>query len=323
MSERPFPLRAATRSPVTRDCEPMPTNAPTNADPADATEAAIPLVAGIADIAAGTDAWLVDIWGVMHNGVAPFAGAVEACRRFRAQGGTVVLVSNAPRPAASVAQQLDRIGVSRDSWDAIVSSGDAARGLIGDLGDTPVLHIGPERDLPLFEGLAVRRVDEADARAVVCSGLYDDETETPDDYRGLLGRLLDRRLPMICANPDIIVERGHKMIYCAGAVAELYRELGGEVTFYGKPHRPAYQRAFELATARRGMKVPRERILAIGDSVRTDLAGANNFGIGCVFVTRGIHSADFASLDEIDAATSRQLFGETKPPFVLMRDLRW
>jgi HAD superfamily hydrolase (TIGR01459 family) len=153
--------------------------------------------------------------------------------------------------------------------------------------------------------------------------LFDDETETAEDYREILLKALGRKLPMICANPDIIVERGDKMIYCAGAVAELYRELGGDVTFYGKPHLPAYQRAFELASQRRGAPTPRNRMLAIGDSVRTDLSGANNFGIACVFVTRGIHSAEFTNMDEIDAAASKQLFGDTKPPFVLMQDLRW
>ena len=299
----------------------MPTNAPTNADPADATEAAIPLVAGIADIAAGTDAWLVDIWGVMHNGVAPFAGAVEACRRFRAQGGTVVLVSNAPRPAASVAQQLDRIGVSRDSWDAIVSSGDAARGLIGDLGDTPVLHIGPERDLPLFEGLAVRRVDEADARAVVCSGLHDDETETPDDYRGLLGRLLDRRLPMICANPDIKVERGKRIIYCAGAVAGLYEDLGGRVTYAGKPYLPIYERTFAEIARLRGAPVARDRMLAIGDGIGTDIKGAVLAGVRAVYVASAVNLGEGGRLDP---AELRRLFeGRTERPVAAMAALAW
>jgi HAD superfamily hydrolase (TIGR01459 family) len=275
------------------------------------------------DLVHDTDVLISDIWGVVHNGVVAFPEACEALRTFRRQGGTVVMLTNSPRPTPAVQEQLRGLQVPDDCYDDIVTSGDLSRHYIAAHSGKPLYQIGPDRDGPVFHGLNIDFVPLDRADYIVCTGLFDDETETAEDYRAILLAALKRKLPMICANPDIIVERGHKMIYCAGAIAELYRELGGEVTFYGKPHRPAYQRAFELATARRGAAVPRERILAIGDSVRTDLAGANNFGIDCVFVTRGIHSADFASVEEIDAATSRQLFGETKPPFVLMRDLRW
>jgi HAD superfamily hydrolase (TIGR01459 family) len=275
------------------------------------------------DLVHDTDVLISDIWGVVHNGVVAFPEACEALQTFRKNGGTVVLLTNSPRPTPAVQEQLRGLNVPDDCYDDIVTSGDLSRHYIAARPGVPLYQIGPDRDGPTFHGLDVNFAPLERANYIVCTGLFDDETETAEDYREILLKALSRKLPMICANPDIIVERGDKMIYCAGAVAELYRELGGDVTFYGKPHRPAYQRAFELATARRGAPTPLNRMLAIGDSVRTDLAGANNSGIACVFVTRGIHSAEFASLQEIDAAMSKQLFGDTKPPFVLMRDLRW
>ncbi len=275
------------------------------------------------DLVHDTDVLISDIWGVVHNGVVAFPEACEALQTFRKQGGTVVMLTNSPRPTPAVQEQLRDLRVPDDCYDDIVTSGDLSRHYIAARPGQPLYQIGPDRDGPTFHGLDVNFAPLERADYIVCTGLFDDETETAEDYREILLKALSRKLPMICANPDIIVERGHKMIYCAGAIAELYRELGGDVTFYGKPHLPAYQRAFELAAARRGAAVPRERMLAIGDSVRTDLAGANNSGIACVFVTRGIHSADFASLEELDAATSKQLFGDTQLPSVLMRELRW
>ncbi|CEG09331.1 putative hydrolase YutF [Afipia felis] len=275
------------------------------------------------DLVHDTDVLISDIWGVVHNGVVAFPEACEALQTFRKQGGIVVMLTNSPRPTPAVQEQLRDLRVPDDCYDDIVTSGDLSRQYIAARPGQPLYQIGPDRDGPTFHGLDVNFAPLERADYIVCTGLFDDETETAEDYREVLLKALSRKLPMICANPDIIVERGHKMIYCAGAIAELYRELGGDVTFYGKPHLPAYQRAFELAAARRGAAVPRERMLAIGDSVRTDLAGANNSGIACVFVTRGIHSADFASLEELDAATSKQLFGDTQLPSVLMRELRW
>jgi len=275
------------------------------------------------DLVHDTDVLISDIWGVVHNGVVAFPEACEALQTFRRNGGTVVMLTNSPRPTPAVQEQLRGLHVPDDCYDDIVTSGDLSRHYIAERPGQPLYQIGPDRDGPVFHGLDVNFAPLEQADYIVCTGLFDDERETAEDYRKILLKALACKLPMICANPDLIVERGHKMIHCAGAVAELYRELGGEVTFYGKPHQPAYQRAFEFAAARRGTAVPRERMLAIGDSVRTDLSGANNAGIACVFVTRGIHSADFTDMHDIDAATSQRLFGDTKPPFVLMRDLRW
>jgi HAD superfamily hydrolase (TIGR01459 family) len=160
-----------------------------------------------------------------------------------------------------------------------------------------------------------------DADYIVCTGPFDDETESAEDYRGMMLKARERRLTLICANPDIVVERGDRLVYCAGAIAELYRELGGEVIFYGKPHRPIYDRAIELAAERQSHPIELKRVLAIGDSVRTDLTGAHAFGIDCLFLTRGIHSEEFEGIDQLDPASVKELFGH--PPKALMRELRW
>ncbi len=250
----------------------------------------IPILPSITGLATGREAWLTDIWGVMHNGVEPFAAASDACTRFRLSGGTVLLLSNAPRPAESVAAQLDRIGVPRFAWDAILTSGDAARALVGAYANKPVFALGPERDLSLYEGLGITLSDAGDAEAVSCTGLFDDEIETPDDYAELLADFAARNLPMVCANPDLTVERGSKIIYCAGALASAYEKLGGRVAYAGKPYLPVYDMALALIEKIKGKQVPREKILAIGDGIRTDIEGAAGAGIDSVFVASGVHA---------------------------------
>ena len=273
------------------------------------------------DLVGDTDVVLSDIWGVVHNGLVAFPEACEALRTFRAQGGTVILITNAPRPADSVQRQLRKLGVADDTYDAIVSSGDLTRHFVAGHPGQKVFWIGPERDSSIHRGLDVVHSTLEQADYIICTGLFDDETESAENYRDMLLQARERKLTLICANPDIVVERGDRLIYCAGAVAELYRELGGEVIFYGKPHRPIYERAFELAIARRGHATPLARVLAIGDSVRTDLAGAHAFGIDCLFVTRGIHAEDFEGIDQLDPASVKELFGH--PPRALTRELRW
>jgi HAD superfamily hydrolase (TIGR01459 family) len=281
----------------------------------------IPILPSIAPLAATSRAWLVDVWGVMHNGVVPFAGAGAACARFRTEGGIVLLLSNAPRPGASVAAQLDRIGVVREAYDEILSSGDASRAFIADLSDASLFHLGPERDLPLYDGLGVRLTGAEDASAIVCTGLYDDETETPDDYTTLLTGFALRRLPMICANPDLTVERGEKLVYCAGAIAERYEALGGVVTYAGKPHLPVYEMAFEAVARRSGGSIPRSGFLAIGDGIRTDIAGAVRAGVRSVYIASGVHVGAGTRLDQ---ETLRRLFPEaTLRPIAAMPSLVW
>src|SRR5579871_4910323 len=273
------------------------------------------------DLIDGVEVVLSDIWGVVHNGLESFPEACEALSAYRSQGGTVILITNAPRPADSVQRQLRKLGVADDAYDAIVSSGDLTRHYLADHPGRKVYWLGPERDSGIYRGLDPVLAPLEEAEYIVCTGLFDDETETAEDYRAMMQKARERGLTLICANPDIVVERGDRLIYCAGAIAELYVELGGEAIFYGKPHRPIYERAMALAAERRGQAVPRARVLAIGDSVRTDLAGAHGFGIDCLFVTRGIHSEEFAGIDQLDPASVKELFGH--PPRALIRELRW
>ena len=278
-------------------------------------------VEGLRDLVDGVEVVLSDIWGVVHNGLESFPEACEALRTYRGRGGTVILITNAPRPADSVRRQLRKLGVPDDTYDAIVSSGDLTRHYVADHPGRKLFWLGPERDGSIYRGLDPVLAPLEQADYIVCTGLLDDETESAEDYREMMLKARERRLTLICANPDIVVERGDRLIYCAGAIAELYRELGGEVIFYGKPHRPIYERAIQLAGERGGHEVKLDRVLAIGDSVRTDLAGAHGFGIDCLFVTRGIHSDEFEGIDQLDPASVRELFGH--PPKALIRDLRW
>ncbi len=281
--------------------------------------APIPLIQSIAPLADGTSAWLVDIWGVIHNGVKPFMDACDACTRYREGGGIVVLVSNSPRPNLSVAAQLDGLGVPRTSWDAIITSGDVARTLIAEYAGRPIFHIGPERDLATFAGLGVVRVTAEDADAIVCTGLFDDERETPDDYAATLQQCLARGLPMICANPDVMVERGGRMIYCAGAIARAYEALGGKVAYAGKPYAPIYTLTFETLEKLKAGSADKGKLLAIGDGIGTDIAGAAEAGVRSVFVASGVHVKG-----GLDAAAIEGLFPPGSPrPVAAMTKLAW
>ncbi len=284
-----------------------------------------PFISHFAALAAGYDVVLSDVWGVVHNGVAATAQACDALARFRNEGGTVVLITNAPRPGEVVARfTLDRLGVPRAAYDGIVSSGDVTHALIAARAGRPVFHIGPERDLPIFEGLDAPTAPLEQADYAVCSGLTDDTIETPQDYRDLIARMRARALPMICANPDVVVERGDRLVYCAGAIADLYAAAGGEVVFAGKPYRPIYDQALAIATAARGAAVEHHRVLAIGDSVRTDLKGAASFGIDCVFVTAGIHAEELGHRDDPDASALADILAAAGVvPKAVMRRLAW
>jgi HAD superfamily hydrolase (TIGR01459 family) len=275
----------------------------------------------LSDLVNGVEVILSDIWGVVHNGLESFPEACEALHTYRQRGGTVILITNAPRPADSVQRQLRKLGVADETYDAIVSSGDLTRSFVAAHPGKKIFWIGPERDSSIHRGLdaVIAPLEQADY--IICTGLFDDETESAEDYRAMMLLAREHKLPLICANPDIVVERGDRLIYCAGAIAELYRELGGEAIFYGKPHRPIYERAMALAAERRGRPTSLDRVLAIGDSVRTDLTGALGFGIDCLFLTRGIHSEEFEGLDQLDPASVKELFGH--PPRALMRELRW
>ncbi|MBK5962493.1 HAD family hydrolase [Rhodoplanes elegans] len=270
------------------------------------------------------DVLFCDVWGVVHNGIAPFPETIDALQRFRAGGGHVVLLTNAPRDGDVVVDFLDGLKVPRDTYDAVVTSGDVARAEIEARRDQPVLHIGPERDFSMFDGLELRFTTVEEAQYAVCSGLFDDETETPEDYRALATAMKARDLFMVCANPDRVVERGDRLVYCAGAVADLYESLGGAVMFTGKPYRPIYERALACAERLRGAAVPHGRILAVGDSVRTDLKGAVAFGVDCLFVTAGIHAEELGGRETVDHGALAAIFTEAGVlPAAVTRRLAW
>jgi HAD superfamily hydrolase (TIGR01459 family) len=289
-----------------------------------------PIIDHFAPLAGGYDVVLSDVWGVVHNGVAATPEACDALERFRANGGTVVLITNAPRPGEVVARtMLDRLGVPRAAYDGIVSSGDVTRALVAARAGKRLFHIGPPRDLPMFDGLdaPVAPLDSADY--AVCSGLTDDTVETPQDYHELIERMRARDLTMICANPDVVVERGDKLVYCAGAVADLYAAAGGEVIYAGKPYRPIYDQALAIAQAAHGLQengglLDHHRVVAIGDSVRTDLKGAAAFGVDCVFVTAGIHAEELGSRDNPSTSALSDIFAAAGLfPKAVMRRLTW
>lgn len=258
------------------------------------------IISSLATIAPRYTAVFCDLWGCLHNGREAFPAAVAALRDFKALGGTVLLLTNSPRPRASVVAQLDRIGVPRDCWDEIVSSGDAtqiglATGIIG----TKVHHIGAEKDLTFFTDIPadlpqladIARVPMDQATGILCTGLADDLTETPDDYRGalLMGKTLG--LTMLCANPDIVVDMGETRVFCAGALAAEYESMGGTAIYFGKPQPPIYDLARRKLAAMTGEED--HRILAIGDGIATDVQGAMAEGIDALFVTGGIAAAEF------------------------------
>ncbi len=254
----------------------------------------------LAEITDGFDVVLSDVWGVLHNGVSAFPDAAVALHDARKAGKTVVLITNSPRPAPGVIAQLRVLGVPDEAYDRIITSGDVTRGLIAE-GPRKVFLLGPERDMPLLEGLDVERVGEVEAESVVCTGFFDDETETPEDYTEMLKGFVARKVPMICANPDLVVERGERIIPCAGAMAAYYEQLGGEVRIAGKPHAPIYEACLAAAKEVRG-DFPKDRVLAIGDGMPTDVKGAIASGLNLLYISGGIHAAEYTLNGQTDEA---------------------
>ena len=251
------------------------------------------ILAGLSQAAGRYDVLLCDVWGVIHNGRRHFPAACEALIRFQAERGPVVLISNAPRPATHVIPQLDELGVPRAAWTSFVTSGDATRELLVERAPGPAWHIGPERTEVLYEGVGLDFAGPHDAAFISCTGPVDDETETPEDYRADLDIAARRGLTMICANPDRVVQRGNKLVYCGGALADLYSALGGHVIMAGKPYPAIYDLC--LAEAERLLGRPGGRALCIGDGIVTDVKGAEAHGLDCLFISGGIHG------DEADA----------------------
>ncbi len=259
-------------------------------------------IAGLAELAPAYRALLCDVWGVVHDGAKAHRAAADALARFRADGGIVLLITNAPRPKAGVAALLDSFGVPRAAYDDILTSGDAARGVLAARPAARIFHLGPDRDRPIYDGLPFVFADERSCDIIACTGLFDDETENPRDYEARLAGWQARGVPMLCANPDIVVERGGRLVWCAGAIAERYRELGGETIMVGKPHPLVYEAALRRISDIAGEPVPPQAALAIGDAIETDVRGAVRQGIDVLFVTGGIHAADFGNREAPDLA---------------------
>lgn len=261
------------------------------------------LIDSLAAISGQYDAVFCDLWGCLHNGKTAYPEAVAALRAFKAKGGTVLLLTNSPRPATSVESQIAGLNVPRDCWDDIVSSGDAAQyGLFSGAVGPRVHHIGAPKDLTFFQDIPpdlaplatqhpVTLVSLRDATGVVCTGLADDTTETPDDYRATLLQMKANGLTMLCANPDLIVDLGDRRLYCAGALAQAYEQMGGTALYFGKPHPPIYDLARRRLTVLTGKDDP--RILCIGDGVNTDVEGGQSEGLDTLFVTGGLAAHEF------------------------------
>ena len=280
---------------------------------------------GLSALPGRYDALLCDVWGVIHNGRESFAAPCEALARWRESVGPVVLISNSPRPSAEVAAQLDGLGVPRDAWSALVTSGDVTRILLGARAPGPAYRLGPPRDAPLYAGLGLDFVPLEEAKFIACTGPVDDDVETPEDYRALLTTAAARRLPMICANPDKVVQRGDRLVYCGGALAELYETLGGTAIMAGKPYAPIYAASLAKAAELAGAPTPAGRVLAIGDGVGTDVAGANAQGLDVLFIAAGIHGAEARGPDGRldDAAVERLLAAAGAHAAYAMSDLAW
>ncbi|WP_118135649.1 TIGR01459 family HAD-type hydrolase [Oceanicella sp. SM1341] len=261
------------------------------------------IITSLDEIAGRYDALFCDLWGCLHNGITTYPAAVEALRRFKARGGTVLLLTNSPRPRRSVHGQLDAVGTPMDVRDDIVSSGDAAQAamLSGAFG-TRVFHLGPERDISFFTEpgrdlphTEIARVPLSQAEGIVCTGLFNDETESPDDYADMIAEGVARGLKLLCANPDVFVDRGERRIWCAGGIAAAYTAAGGTSCYFGKPHAPIYDLARQRLFAAAGREIADERILCVGDGIHTDVRGGVDQGLDTLFITGGLAAPEMGS----------------------------
>lgn len=276
----------------------------------DSSGNSVEIVSGLGALRSRYDALLCDIWGVVHNGMTPFNEAISALQAWRASGGVVVLITNAPRPSKSLLPQFKEIGVPFDIYDYMVSSGDVTRVELERFRGRRVFHLGPDRDHSLLDGLDLEKTSLEDAEFILCSGLFDDETETPDNYIDLLTIARERQLEMICANPDIVVQRGDRLIYCGGALAEAYGKSGGKATYAGKPHAPIYDHCLDLIGGDGSSQLDRKRILVVGDGPKTDIKGAIDQGFDSLFIGGGIHSDDCFNPDGgLDQIGMGEVFG--------------
>ena len=268
------------------------------------------LISGLSDIAPSHDALICDVWGVVHDGSRHHPAAADALYRFKEKHGPVVLLTNAPRVPAEVAAQCTSYGLPPDCYNAIVSSGGAARDHLAARAEhrtLPLYYIGPDRDLPMIQGLDIARTPIAESEVALAIGLRDDMTETVEDYAGELAAMRARGLTMLCANPDLVVHRGERLVYCAGALAQAYEALGGAVIYYGKPHLAVYESALAQLAALLGHKPTRP--LAVGDGLLTDIKGANAAGLEALFIADGVHGEEIGPYTDEHLAALFTRFG--------------
>ena len=294
------------------------------------------IVASLSEVAGGYRALFCDLWGCLHDGHAPFPAAVAALQGFRAAGGTVLLLTNAPRPKPSVIKQLQHLGVPDDCYDEVVSSGDAAQyALITGAVGHRVYHLGPAKDLPFFTDFAddlqatraaqppITLVPLTSAEGIVCTGLFDDLTETPADYRATLLYAKTRGLKLLCANPDIVVDMGATRVFCAGALAQAFDQNGGTSLYFGKPHPPIYDLARRRLAALRP-EIDNSRILCVGDGIATDVQGGIAEGLDTLFITGGLAADRFGpdSANPDKGLLDKWLAGHQLGPTFAMGNLR-
>lgn len=279
---------------------------------------------GLGELATRYDVLLCDVWGVIHNGRERFPAACAALAQFSAERGPVVLISNSPRPSELVVEQLDGLGVPKAAYAAVATSGDATLALLVERAPGPFWRLGPDRDGPLYEGLGLDFVPLEAARFIACTGPFNDEVESPEDYRPRLVTAAAAGLEMICANPDIVVQRGDKLIYCGGALAQLYAELGGQVAMAGKPHPPIYDLALAKAEKHLGRPPDRTRVLCLGDGPGTDVRGANTQNLDVLFVGAGIHGNETVRGRRLNISAVKHLLeAEGHSATWAMADLVW
>lgn len=256
-------------------------------------------ISGLGQVAEDYDALLCDIWGVMHNGKVPYKAAIDALERFRGERGPVILISNSPRPSAAIPAQFEQVGVLGEPYDAIVTSGDATINELARRAPGPAFKLGPDRDDVIYEGMEMNFCELEDASFISCTGLFNDDEETPEDYRHMLNEAADMGISMVCANPDVQVKRDGKLIYCGGALAQLYDEIGGKVIYAGKPHPPIYELSRAWIEEVAGYDIPKDRVLAIGDNIFTDLLGAQQEDYDCFYIQDGLHADNSEQLKAI------------------------
>ncbi|MBT4204316.1 TIGR01459 family HAD-type hydrolase [Hyphomicrobiales bacterium] len=273
---------------------------------------------------------LCDVWGVLHNGKDLFENAVESLLKYSKSGGYIVLITNAPRPSIDVIKQLNQMGLNKNCYNLIVSSGDVTRFWLQSLNKTSLYHLGPERDKSIFLDLDINFSNSKNCQSVLCTGLYNDETDVLDDYNDLMNLFLSKKIVMHCANPDLTVIRGDKTILCAGSLAEYYANKGGQVKYFGKPFEYIYEFAIKEVNKNNNFKVKKSEILAIGDGLKTDILGAGNFGIDSFFIINGVHKNELNKRYNNNIFTQEdfnnymlEFYPDIKLPIATQEKLEW